>query len=220
MKFFQRGRSRQAEAAEQRERASRLELEAAALQGEVAELRELVQHLDQDMQLLLSAIEELDPGKSTLQLAETMHRLVFRSFDLASFYVALVDYDRDRLEFPFYHEGGRPRQHPSRRFSEVPGLTGRAIRSGGPLYTRSLEEAQEAGAIFTEAEKGSGLIPSSWYGVPLGSAKRPFGLVSFQSFQPDAFPEPRRKVLNALAELLAMALFSGFHLKGRQPSQG
>jgi|GEM_PF-1659176 len=212
MKFFQRGKSRQVEVAEQRERASRLELEAAALRGEVAELRELVQHLDQDMHLLVSAIEELDPGKSLLELAETMHRLVFRRFDLASFYVALVDRKSDQLDFLFYHEGGRPRQHPSRRFSEMPGLTGKAIRAGAPLYTRTLDEAQEAGAVFTEAEKGSGLIPSSWYGVPLGPSRQPFGLVSFQSFQLDAFSESSRKVLNGLSELLAMAIFSRMNL--------
>ena len=215
MKLFQRGKSRQEEAAEHRARTSSMELEAMALRGEVAELRELLQHVDQDVHLLISAIEELDPGKSTLELAETMHRLVFRPFDLASFFLVLVDWEGDRLDFVFYHEGGRSRQHPSRRFSETPGLTGRVIHSGAPLYSRTLEEAQAMGAIFTEAEKGSGLIPSSWYGVPLGSSKHPFGVVSFQSFQVDAFPEPRRKVLDALSELLAMAIFSGTHLRGK-----
>lgn len=216
MKFFPRGKSKLDEVAEQRDRASRLELEAATLRGEVAELRELVQHLDQDMHLMLCAVEEIEPGKPARELAETMHRLVFRSFDLASFFVALVDWEKDQLNFVFYHEGGRPRQHPSRCLSETPGLTGRAIQSGVPFYTRTLEEAQTAGAVFTEAEKGSGLVPSSWYGVPLGSSKRPFGLVSFQSFQVDAFPEPRRRILNALSELLAMAIFGREHLYGRE----
>lgn len=213
MKFFPLRKSRQDQVAEQRALASSLELEAAALHGEVTELRELLQHLDEDMDLLLTAIEQLDPRKSNLELAEAMHRLVFRRFDLASFYVALVNWDRDQLDFVFYHEGGRPRPHPSRKFSGMPGLTGKAIHSGAPLYTRTLEEAQDGGAVFTEAEKGSGLVPSSWYGVPMGSAERPFGLVSYQSFQVDAFPEPRRRVLNALSKVLAMAIFAGTHLR-------
>jgi len=50
----------------------------------------------------------------------------------------------------------------------------------------------------------------------LGSSKRPFGLVSFQSFQVDAFPEPRRRILNALSELLAMAIFGREHLYGKE----
>lgn len=190
-----------------------LEAEISLLRAEVGDLRELTQHLDADMELMLSAVEELEPGKPVLTLAETLHRLVFRRFDLASFYVALVDREQDRLEFVFYHEGGRLRPHPSRSFSGNPGLTGKAILSGHPLYTRTLEEAQAAGAAYTEAEKGSGLIPASFYGVPLGPTREPFGLVSFQSFQVDAFPEPRRRILNALAELLAMAIFGRMHLR-------
>lgn len=214
MKLFSRN-PRPDEASTLRDRLAKLEIEAGGLRGEVAELRELVSHLDQDTQMLLGAIETVEPGKPVLELARIMHELVFRPFDLASFFVALVDWDKDLLEFPFYHEGGRPRQHPSRKLSERPGLAGRAIRSGAPLYTRTLGEAEELGAIFTEAEKGSGIIPASWYGVPLGSSKKPFGLVSFQSFQVDAFSEHRLRMLNALSEVLAMALFGRMRLYGR-----
>lgn len=206
MKFFSISRSRTDEALALAERALRLETEVGGLKAEVQELRELVGHLDAERDLLLSGIERIQTGKTPTQLAEAMHELVFRAFDLASFYVATVDWSRDLLEFPFYHEGGRSRQHPSRKLSELPGLTGKAMRSGKPLYIRTLEEAQTEGAVFTEAEKGSGLIPSSWYGVPLGDSERPIGLVSFQSFQANAFPASRRRMLDALSSLLGAAL--------------
>jgi len=51
--------------------------------------------------------------------------------------------------------------------------------------------------------------------VPLGSSKKPFGLVSFQSFQVDAFSEHRLRMLNALSEILAMAIFGRLRLYGR-----
>ena len=209
MKFFQHGRSRREEESEQRARAVSLELEAATLRSEVQDLRELLQHLDQDMELMFAAAAAFVPGKSPRELAEAMHRLVFRHFDLASFFVALVDREQDRLDFVFYHEGGRPRKHPSRQLSETPGLTGRAILAGAPLYTRTLDEAVALGNILTAAEKGSGLIPASWYGVPLHGPQSPFGLVSFQSFQEDAFPEQRRRLLDALSALLGLALLAG-----------
>jgi hypothetical protein len=209
MKLFQHTPSRKEEETELRTRAAGLDLEATALRGEVKDLRELLQHLDQDMHLMLVAASELDPRKSPRELAEAMHRLVFRHFDLASFFVAMVDREQDRLDFVFYHEGGRPRKHPSRQLSETPGLTGRAILSGVPLYTRTLAEAVALGNILTAAEKGSGLIPASWYGVPLQGPQKPFGLVSFQSFQEDAFPEHRRRLLDALSAMLAMALLAG-----------
>lgn len=205
MKLFQRGAPAQ-EAALQAE-AALLREEAAALRSEAEGLRELVRHLDGDRTLLLEAVRRLVPGKPHAELGEVMHDLVFRPFDLASFYVAVMDWGLDLLTFPYYHEGGRARNHPSRRLSAHPGLTGKALHLGKPLYTRTLEEAEALGALLTEAEKGSGLIPASWYGVPLGRGSRSSGLVSFQSFQRDAFPESRRDLLDALALLLGRAMF-------------
>ncbi len=130
MKLFSRN-PRPDQVAAQRDRLASLEGEAAALRGEVVELRELVSHLDQDTQMLLSAVEMLEPGKSVIELAQIMHTLVFRPFDLASFFVALVDWEKDLLEFTYYHEGGRPRQHPSLRKA-------RAHRPGHPLRRPAL----------------------------------------------------------------------------------
>ncbi|MDP2875549.1 MAG: hypothetical protein Q8O00_05140 [Holophaga sp.] len=190
----------------QAERVARLDAEVVSLRAEVQDLRELLGHLDSERNLLLMASEQLKPGMSAQALAETMHALVFRPFDLASFYVAQVDLEKDLLTFPLYHEGGKARHLGPYVLSERPGLTAKALLAKKPLYTRTLEEAQTQGAIFTPAEKGSGLIPSSWYGVPLGDLDRPLGLVSYQSFQPDAFSEDRRRTMNALAVLLGAAL--------------
>ena len=183
----------------------RLNQENERLKGEVADFHDLVRHQDQDLLLLLGAARGFKPGMDAAQLASVLLELCFRPLDLASFYVALMDWPTDELRFPLYHEGGRNRNHPSRRLSVQPGLSGRAFASGAPLYTRTLEEAEANGAVLTEAEKGSGLIPSSWYGVPFGDPVQPKGLVSFQSFHRDAFPESRRKVMDALVALFALA---------------
>lgn len=200
------GRSKSRELAELRGQVDELQRRGAELGKEVQDLQELVAHLDRDRVLLHRAARRLGPGQAPRDLAMALFELTFRAFDLASFYVALVNWERDRLSFLVYHEGGRARQHPPRRLSESPGLTGQALRQGAPLYIRTTEEAEHQGAIFTEAEKGSGLIPASWYGVPLGLAERPLGLVSYQSFQKDAFPVPRRETLDSLSAMLGLAL--------------
>lgn len=205
MKLFHRGPS--PEEASLRAELAALREETGALRGEAEGLRELVRHLDGDRALLLAAVARLEPRMPHPRLGELMHDLVFRPFDLASFYVAVMDWERDLLSFPYYHEGGRSRNHPSRCLSANPGLTGKALELGQSLYTRTLEEAEALGALLTEAEKGSGLIPASWYGVPLGHGGRPLGLVSFQSFQRDAFPDSRRDLLDALSLLLGRAMF-------------
>ncbi|HEX9008799.1 MAG TPA: GAF domain-containing protein, partial [Holophagaceae bacterium] len=86
------------------------------------------------------------------------------------------------------------------------GLSERVLASGRPLYIRTMEEGQAAGSLLTAAEQATGLIPHSWYGVPLGRGERPVGLLSFQSFQTDAFDERRRRIMDALGIILARCL--------------
>ena len=187
-------------------RLSQAELERHTLRKEMTEIQELMHHLDQEKGLLLMALERLRPGMDHRVLAETLLDLTFRPLNLASFYVAIADYPTDHLHWVIYHEGGRARNTPSRSLSREGGLTAKAILAHQAKYIRTLEEAKEEGAVFSEAERISGLVPQTWYGIPLGWGERPFGLVSFQSFQPDAFAMDTRRMMDALANLLAMAM--------------
>ena len=192
------------------QRAQVAEAEAAQKGSQVEALQELVRHLDEDRLLLLRATEEMRPGQDPKELGQVLIDLCFKPLALASCYLALVDWETDRLTFPIYHEGGRLRNQPVRSFTKEGGLTGKAILSGAPLYIRTLEEARDSGALFSEAERVSGLVPQSWYGVPLGTGtgwKGPsFGLVSFQSFHQEAFPDSRRRLMDALAAIAALAI--------------
>jgi transcriptional regulator with GAF, ATPase, and Fis domain len=132
--------------------------------------------------------------------------ICFKPLGLACFYVARADWERDQLQFILYHEGGRFRDHPSRSLSSRAGLSERVLSDRRPLYIRTMEEGLASGSLLTAAEQATGLIPHSWYGVPLGWGPRPWGLMSFQSFQTDAFSERRRRVMDGLAALLSTCL--------------
>jgi len=191
---------------EQNERLRRLEIESAELRARLEETQELVRHLDEDKALLLTALESLRPGMSPRELAEALLDVCFKPLGLACFYLAMADWAEDRLTFVLYHEGGRARNHPSRRLSERAGLSERVLGSGRSLYIRTLEEGQAAGSRLTAAEQATGLIPHSWYGVPLGIGDRPVGLLSFQSFQTDAFTQERCRIMDALGTILSRCL--------------
>ncbi|MBI1753652.1 MAG: GAF domain-containing protein [Acidobacteria bacterium] len=188
------------------ERLQELEVECSVLQRRIDETQELVRHLDQERGLLLSAVERLRPGDPAEELAQALLEVAFKPMGLACFFVALADWDRDLLQFVLYQEGGRVRKHPSRRLSDRAGLSERVLTGKRPVYIRTMEEGQAAGSFLTAAEQATGLIPHSWYGVPLGHGPRPIGVVSFQSFQTDAFSEDRRRVMDALAALLSTCL--------------
>lgn len=196
----------QAYLAESELRVLELESECRGLMARLEGAEQLVLHLDEDRDLLLGALERLHPGAEPVDLAGTLLDLCFRPFSLACFYVALADWEQDQLRFILYHEGGRVRNHPSRRLSDRAGLSESVLLGGRPIYIRTLEEGQAAGSLLTAAEQATGLIPHSWYGIPLGRGQLPMGLVSFQSFQADAFTDSRRRIMEALAGLLATCL--------------
>jgi len=188
------------------ERLNQLEAENRALKSRLEGTQELVRHLDEDRDLLLGAVERLRPGLTPRELGQALMEVCFKPLGLACFYVALADWDRDQLEFVLYHEGGRVRQHPSRRLSDRAGLSERVLAGGRPIYIRTMEEGHASGSLLTAAEQATGLIPHSWYGVPLGREARPAGLVSYQSFQTDAFSESRRRVMDALTALMSTCM--------------
>lgn len=192
--------------AERDERLRRLEAENRAVQVRLEGTQELVRHLDEDRALLLSALERMRPGGSDQSLAQILFDISFKPLGLACFYVAVADWTQDQLRFVLYHEGGRARNHPSRRLSDRVGLSERVLAGNRAVYIRTMEEGHAAGSLLTAAEQATGLIPHSWYGVPLGWGSRPVGLVSFQSFQTDAFSEERRRVMDALASLMSTCM--------------
>ncbi len=197
----------------QEARIAALESEVEARRRDVQDLRELALHLEADLALVRAAAACLRPGDAPAAQAEALHALCFKPLNLACFYLAILDRPAGVLSFPYYFEGGRARNHPSRSYDAPRGLTERAMDAGEPLYIRTAEEGAAVGNVLTAAEQATGLTPPSWYGIPLGVGEgwgtRPYGLLSFQSFDRDAFPEARRRLMDTLAAILGLALGSG-----------
>lgn len=173
-------------------------------------LRTDVRERDADRRVALEALRRLKPDRDPKALAEGLLDLCREPFGLATFYLALVDRERDLITFPLYSEGGKHRNIPASHFSSFTGLTRKAMEAGAPLYFPDKAGQEAAGVIYTDAERITGLIPESWYGVPLGTGPGwpgpPFGLLSFQAFAADAFSPSRRGIMETLGAALALAL--------------
>ena len=193
--------------------ADRLKVLENQAQEEVRKLDALradVGERDEDRRLLMAAVHALQPGLGPKRLGQILLELCLQPFDLYTYYVALADYPADRISFPFYFEGGKARRLGAERLSGFVGLTTKTMALGKSVYFATLEAQMVVGVVFTEAERITGLIPETWYGVPLGMGAgweaKPFGLLSFQGFQQDAFSESRRNVMDALGSIMAFAL--------------
>ncbi|MBS1766120.1 MAG: hypothetical protein JST05_01765 [Acidobacteria bacterium] len=172
-------------------------------------LRAEAQERDEDRRLALEILRGFQPGLDLKALAESLLNACREPFELATFYLALVDHEADRLTFPLYLEGGKRRVVAPRSFSQFSGLTTRIIQERRAFYfpTKALQE--EAGVAYTDAERMTGLIPESWFGVPLGVGPGwpdpPFGVLAFQAFAQDAFSPARREIMTAFGAALALA---------------
>ena len=182
----------------------------AAEPSEFDRIRGEVRERDEDRRLVLEILKTLKPGLEPRAMAESIRSGCESVLGLATFYLALVDYERDRLSFPLYCEGGKARTVAVRVFSEFGGLTTRVLTERTPLYFAEKGQQDEAGAAYTDAERITGLIPETWYGIPLGVGPGwpdpPFGVLSFQAFAKDAFSPSRREIMDGLAVALALAL--------------
>lgn len=167
----------------------------------------LLRQAEDQASLLLTILGALRPGMAPNQLGEALLDACIRPFNLTTYLVALMDWERDWLSFPCYWEAGsRRRSHPVRSLSDSPGLLGRVLDSGSSLYCRSFHEQAALGVVLSRVEAESGVVPQSWYGVPLAAGARPFGVVSFQSYLPDVFSEGMRRTMDGLGSLLAVHL--------------
>lgn len=187
------------------------------LRAQEAQLREATREAELalaaselDHRLLLEVAQSLRPGMGLQEAGELVLKILGPALDMPTFFVAQVDWNRNCLSFPVFLEGGRLRRHPVEIYSENKGLTGLAMERREPLYIRSLDpEGIALGAILSKAEAATGLIPQTWFGVPLGletvDGGRPFGLVAFQVAPVDGLSPRRREMLVRVARLLALA---------------
>ncbi|HJV90630.1 MAG TPA: hypothetical protein VJ623_10025 [Holophagaceae bacterium] len=181
----------------------------AGLQEVLREAEATLAELELENGILLEAARVLKPGMGLQAAGAALLELIREPLEIATYFIARVDWERDQTDYPIFLEGGRLRRHPVEPYSRRKGITGLAIDKREPLYVRALDpEGIALGAILSRAEAATGLIPQTWFGVPLARPDldegRPFGLVAFQVFPEDGFSPRRRELLERLARLLSL----------------
>ncbi|MBP8000304.1 MAG: GAF domain-containing protein [Chloroflexi bacterium] len=127
---------------------------------------------------------------------------IYRLLKPDGFFVALYDEVPDELLFYEYREAGLLLKEieESRRFP-VEGLTGWIVRHRQPLFVRDLWYEH----LPTEPIV-NGQHSRSWLGVPLLVRERILGVISIQSFYPNAFTEADQRFMESLANQVAVAI--------------
>ena len=120
-----------------------------------------------------------------------------RTFDADMVYVAMLDEQDERIEFPYYSERGeRLRIEPMARGS---GLTSRILASGEPLLLNRASDYADVDRVGTPS--------SSYLGVPILVGDRAIGVISVQSIdEAGRFGDDEKRLLSTLAANVGVAI--------------
>jgi GAF domain-containing protein len=142
------------------------------------------------------------------QLLETVRDQVERALEPDAFHLGLYDPNRKSMSYPIMYEAGRRTEQP-----DIPlhpeSYAYQVIHSGEPvLHHVSAEErvAYQSGQSDAVLAGDPERVPASLIFVPLTVGQRVFGVLSVQSFRPDAYSGRDLDLLTGIASYVAVAL--------------
>ncbi len=142
---------------------------------------------------------------STLDLdamLEIVYKEIFSVVPADSFFVALYDKQTDQLEFRIRVDGDVHEAPYVRPLGNA--LTADVVNSRKSLLIQDYELEKDNLPKMTLW--GTGLPSRSWLGVPMQVAEKVVGVISVQSYQPNAFGERERELLATIADNVAVAI--------------
>ncbi|HEY8946961.1 MAG TPA: GAF domain-containing protein, partial [Polyangiaceae bacterium] len=145
--------------------------------------------------------EQLDYD-AVIELVGARLAAMFRSENM---FIALVDAERQMIEFPYELDDGQRVHGEAIRLGE--GLTSIVLDRRSPIRYGALRDQMADGAIMgSYVDKDEGLVGESWLGVPIMVADQAIGALVFSAPEPNAFSERDERVVSTVASSMGVAL--------------
>ncbi len=121
-----------------------------------------------------------------------------------SFYIALFNQETEMITFPFFVDRDTRRDVPARHLHTHPGLTGKVILNRRTLYLPdTLNPPADLGVTIVRT---SDEFSRSFLGVPLILKERVVGVLSAQTYEPNAYTPEHIEFMEMLAVQAAIAV--------------
>jgi diguanylate cyclase (GGDEF)-like protein/PAS domain S-box-containing protein len=142
-------------------------------------------------------------GLEMNQVIKTLHEQCAHVAAIDVFYVALYDESRALINVPFYFENAAYHPGIMRDIQDHPGTIGNVIQTRKTIYLRDNVNpvTRPAGS-----ERKPGTRVKSYVGIPLIARNRVVGVMSIQSYTPNAYSEDQLRLLERIAVYAAIAL--------------
>ncbi len=154
---------------------------------------------EQERASRFQALNDLHNAINHLDLAsvlEVLYRQISGMMDTSSFYVALYDRELNQVRLTGAYEHGQPDPDVVQDADE--GLVGRVIRTRQAIIVQNIErDGLPDGAVIL------GEVPLSLVMIPLIVQQEIVGVLSVQSYQPDAYTDDDIALLEIMAGAIA-----------------
>lgn len=143
---------------------------------------------------------------STLDLRK-LYRIISKKimeiFNVDTYYLAICDYERDQISFPFFFDRRKPIKVEPIKISQSSGLTGWIINNKKPLmfndYEREKDSLPVKPIVIIKATQ-------SYIGVPIIKKDKVLGVISIQSYKKNVFTSWHLDLLKTIANQIALSL--------------
>ena len=174
----------------------------AAVAMENARLFEETRRRSDQLVLLNRIASALSRTLDLDELLEVIYSEVNAALHADAFFIALYDSANDELNYRIRIDEGI--REPPDRGRLAPGLTEHVIRSKKPLVIHDWEQEKSQYPPITVW--GSMKMPCAWLNVPMLVRDTVVGVISLQSYHPNAFGEEEERLLATIADQAAVAV--------------
>jgi diguanylate cyclase (GGDEF)-like protein/PAS domain S-box-containing protein len=175
-----------------------------AIALENARLLEEARRRAEEMHALFGIGLAVTSGLDMEHVLQTLLQKTREVLSVEVFYVAILDPETGIVQHPLAYDKGEFIQIPSRNVRETPGLSGYVINTRQTLYIPDMASPEGSASVqifYTDGER-----PRSYVGVPLILGDRVVGVISMQSYRPNAYSRDQIRLLETIGTQAAVAI--------------
>jgi diguanylate cyclase (GGDEF)-like protein/PAS domain S-box-containing protein len=171
---------------------------------ENARLFEEVRHRAEEMTALFDIGITVTSGLDMGQVLKTLLEKCRQVLPVEAFYIGILDPDTGLIHHPLAYDRGEYPLIPTRDIRQNPGLSGRVINNRQTLY---IPDVISPDAVTTfQIFRTSGTPTRAYVGVPMIVGDRAVGVISMQSYKPNAYDPAQIRLLETIATQAAVAI--------------
>lgn len=169
-----------------------------------AHLYQEARHRAEQMSTLYNLGVNLTANLEFNQVIRQLFNSCRQILPMDAFYVAIYDEKTQIISHPIYYENEAERPVPTRDINVSPGLSGEIILNGKTIY---LPDANKRQIHKTHNIIRAGGRPSrSYVGAPMTVGGRVVGVLSMQSYQPNAYTDEQIRLFETIANVAGVAI--------------